>query len=500
MNITHTKTYKTFLHFIKQEKLDDLLKKSESKILVGVSGGSDSVFLLLSLFEYLNDVMGGHQNKLGVAHINYSLRGEDSKGDQLFVSGLCNRLNLPFYTKTVGIEQRTNLEAKCRDIRFKYFNEICQRLGYNVIGLAHNLEDRIENILIRLVKGGSLESIIQPLPRMNMNDIIYIRPLLSVSKKSIEDALNRIGQGFRIDVTNYENIYLRNSIRNRILPILSDIKSDWRKSAVKLLKSLQTDNEYINSEVFKFINKYMYFGCMFKVPIVELIKLHISLRNRIIIGAIKAVSGYLSYPKQESIKLINDYVSEASQNNQKSGSIFIYYDKFITVQMVYDDIIIKKKEKKGIRQKISSSVNIDNVNDRIIQYNEYIISFNLYENPINQNYKMKIITENKIKLYINVEHDCKYIRLRRVEDGDRIKIGKGKSKSINKILGDMKVPLEDREKSFIIETSSEGSFDRNPKIAGLIINNYINKCRVSFDFYILGKDRNKILELDIFKT
>ncbi len=497
MNLTHSKAYKSFLTFIKQEYIDNIITDSNTKILIGVSGGSDSVFLLLSMIEYLVETSQNMESKLGVAHINYSLRGIDSIDDQRFVRNLCEKKNIPFYTKTVEITQKSNLEAKCREIRFNFFTKLCSKYGYNIICLAHILEDRVENILMKMIKGGSLESVIQPMPKVDYGRLTIIRPLLMTTKENIIECLNSIGQKYQTDITNFKNIYLRNTIRNRILPIFSEIKPNWRKSTHKMLTTLQNDNEYLNQITEKFINKYLDTNSSIRIPIDSYINLHLSIRNRIIINSIKKISGYLSYLKQENIYKIDKFVNEVSQNNDKSGTIEIYHDKNIIVEIVYDLFVIKKNS--NDRDNPINNIIIKVVEDlkTHFDYLNFHISSKLERYLTKSSFKVKSKFNNNIKMFIQLDYEDLFLRFRRINNGDKISIAKGKKKSINKILGDIKIPIAERKKSIVLEICKNKEFLKGTDIVAFIIYNNLKKSRVSYDYYVNIVDGQRILELDI---
>ncbi len=493
MSITLTTAYKQFEEFIKKENLYPIIENENSKILVGVSGGSDSVFLLIALLEFHKE----YSNRIGVANINYSLRGKDSDDDQIFVKQLCEKYGIPFFTKTVQIENKNNLEAKCRKIRFDFFKELCETHGYNVVGLAHILEDRVENVILRLIKGGSLESIIQPLPLQVINSITYIRPLLSIPKSCIIDALNYINQSYRTDKTNFENIHLRNKVRNLVLPIFDNINPKWRKSAIKLIKAIQTDNDYINTECKRIMSEVINDNNSFHIKLEDLFSLHASLRNRILIRATKKISNYSTFLSQDIIKDITEKIFEIYKSKNLSGTITIYEDNHLKIRTVYEKLIISKVcDKPNHNPTLTLSVEkLTNTKESHL-YNDYEIHCEILKYNDNTNYKINYDDfPFSFVLYACIDDDCKFIRFREFTSNDKIQIGKSQSKSISKILSDEKIPIDDRKLSTVIETSIDETFTQNNSIIALIIHNKIDKSRVNINNYVNRNTSKKIIKI-----
>jgi tRNA(Ile)-lysidine synthase len=181
----------------------------EDRILVGVSGGADSVGLLFALHQL------GY--RLGVAHLNHGLRG-DAIEDERFVVSLANSLSIPCFTARVAVRERGgNMEAEGRNARKEFFQSVAQQEGFTKIALAHNREDRVETFLLHLMRGAGSEGLVSMTPMSGM----IVRPFIDTSRAEIESYLNSQNQPWRTDCTNTDISFARNRIRHQTIPELA---------------------------------------------------------------------------------------------------------------------------------------------------------------------------------------------------------------------------------------------------------------------------------------
>lgn len=185
-------------------------------LVVAVSGGADSVALLLLLQDL------GYP--LHAAHCNFHLRGAESDRDEAFVRQLCDQRGVAlsvkhFDTTAFAQERRISIEMAARELRYQWFETLRQEVGAKAVAVAHHADDNAETLLLNLIRGTGLHGLKGMLPQ---NGTI-IRPLLGMRRKDIETFLNRIGQAFVNDHTNAETVYKRNQIRLEVLPLLQRI-------------------------------------------------------------------------------------------------------------------------------------------------------------------------------------------------------------------------------------------------------------------------------------
>jgi len=192
-------------------------------VLLAVSGGSDSVALLhvfLSLREKLD-------LRLGIVHVNYALRGEDSDLDERLVREYADRYGLPCFIYRPR-SAKGKSEAVLRDMRYRFFERVADREGYDVVAIAHTQDDQAETILIRLFRGTGPEGLAGMRPRRDR----YIRPLLGRTKAELIRLLEAEQLPFREDVSNRDMGILRNRIRHELIPLL---EREYRQGVRKTL-------------------------------------------------------------------------------------------------------------------------------------------------------------------------------------------------------------------------------------------------------------------------
>lgn len=183
------------------------------KIVAGISGGPDSVCLL----DMLVLLAKKKKFKLLMAHVNYGLRGEDSNEDEKFVKKLAEKYGLrcEVLNAQKKIKGKIN-EKKLREIRYAFFEKVRKENKFDLIAVAHNQDDQAETILMRLLRGSGSGGLSGIRPRNNK----LVRPLLALSREEILVYLKEKKLKYRIDKTNRENIFLRNRIRNKLIPLL----------------------------------------------------------------------------------------------------------------------------------------------------------------------------------------------------------------------------------------------------------------------------------------
>ncbi|HEX9251573.1 MAG TPA: tRNA lysidine(34) synthetase TilS, partial [Ignavibacteriaceae bacterium] len=224
------------IRFIKENKL---LSDGE-KILVALSGGPDSVFLL----HILNKYKKKFKIELGAVHINHLLRGKDSGRDELFCKTICEELSIPFYclrknVKDYSKKNKISLEVAGRKIRYDFFEKISKANKYDKIATAHNVDDNAETVLLNLIKGTGIKGIAGiPVRRNNI-----VRLILSLTKKEILNYLNENKFEYRVDESNLSNDFERNFLRNEVIPLIqNNVNPSFANTALITSLNLQRLN------------------------------------------------------------------------------------------------------------------------------------------------------------------------------------------------------------------------------------------------------------------
>lgn len=198
--------------YIKQHNL----LNSNDLYIVALSGGADSVALLLFLDEM------GYQ--VHAAHCNFHLRGAESDRDEAFCESLCLQKNIPFHrihfdTLTYAETHHVSVEMAARELRYGYFEQLRKDIGASGICVAHHRDDSVETVLLNLIRGTGLRGLTGIQPRKGY----ILRPLLCVSRQEIEQYLQAKGQSYVTDSTNLVAEVQRNVVRLKVLPLLETI-------------------------------------------------------------------------------------------------------------------------------------------------------------------------------------------------------------------------------------------------------------------------------------
>ncbi|MHB8092171.1 MAG: tRNA lysidine(34) synthetase TilS [Syntrophales bacterium] len=207
------------LNTVRKTIADNLLLRRGEHVLAAVSGGPDSVALL----RILEILAGEYSLKITVAHLNHGLRGEDANRDEDFVRILSEKRNIAFITKRVDIRERQkktgkSIEESSREERYRFLYETAAGCGAEKIATGHHRDDQVETFFINLLRGAGMDGLKGIAP---IRDDYLIRPLLYVSRSEILEFLSREGLPYRMDSSNSDQTFLRNSIRNWLLPELT---------------------------------------------------------------------------------------------------------------------------------------------------------------------------------------------------------------------------------------------------------------------------------------
>ena len=221
------------------------LVESGDKIVLGVSGGPDSISMLNLFHKFIND--GTLNCGICVAHINHGLR-ENANGDELYVKNYCEERNIPFYVLHANVgelskEQKRGLEETGRMVRYQFFEKVMKETESNKIAIAHNNNDKVETIIMNALRGSGLAGLKGIEPKMKH----YIRPLIECTRDEIENYCGINSLNPRHDETNDENEYTRNKIRNIVIPY---IKEEFNPNIIntfnRLSEIVKEDIDFVN--------------------------------------------------------------------------------------------------------------------------------------------------------------------------------------------------------------------------------------------------------------
>ena len=229
------------------------------RIVLGVSGGPDSIAMLNILKDIRND-KNLHMNfDIIVAHVNHMIR-EEAIDDQRFVENFCKKIGVSFYAKSIDVQKIANnkkigTEEAGRNARYEFFDEILEKKNANKIAIAHNKNDKIETIIMNMLRGSGIAGLkgIEPIKNNK-----YIRPLIECERFEIEEYCAKNGIEPRIDRTNFENVYTRNKVRNIVIPF---IKQEFNPNIIQTMDRLsdlvKEEDEYLEKLVETKYNDYV---------------------------------------------------------------------------------------------------------------------------------------------------------------------------------------------------------------------------------------------------
>lgn len=402
------------------EKIEkkNLIKKGE-KIILGFSGGPDSIFLLEVLLE--------HKKRIGfeiiLAHINHLLRGEEAEEDEKFVYKVSKKYKLKVYVKRVEVkkiamDQKKGLEEIGREVRYQFFNEILEKESADKIAIAHNLDDQIETFLFRLIRGSSIEGL-KGIPNRDK----IIRPINEIYKDEILKYLNSNNIEYRLDKTNFENEFTRNSIRLDLIPFIEQRYNPNFKEKIKNIFEEIRDINLIFEDMTK---KYRDLS---EIDIDILLEENIYIQKRVLNSFIKKHNVEANKEKIDNILelLKTDGTKEISLGNNK------------VLKKVYNKIKVEeKKDFECTAYKYELEIPFK------IKYGDYLIE--------------TIDNSQKIE-YDSFSTNLKkgdLIIIRNRKSGDKmIPLGMKNHKKIKDIFINEKIPKEERDRVPIVEHNDE---------------------------------------------
>ena len=406
------------------------------KIVVGISGGPDSVCLLHILTRL--------KEKLDIdiyaAHLNHQIRGIEAQKDALYVSEICDKMGITCFLKSIDVpnyckENSLSIEEGARKLRYEMFDEIKQKTKSNKIAIGHNLNDQAETVLMRIMRGTGLQGL-RGIEYSRENGVI--RPLLDIERKDIEKYCEVHKLNPRIDESNLQNIYTRNKIRLELIPYMMDnFNTNLIESIVRMSNNLKSDSDYIElqSEA-KFKDLCKTTSDTVNINISDFSKLHNAIKVRVLRKGIKYLLGDTNFIDQKHIEDIMELESESKINKMLTipRGVFVYRKKdcitLTTTEIVNEEIeflysiptngFVKIKELKTI------------VETQTMTKDRYK---NMKVDKMSRGFDL-----NKIKGGIVV---------RSRQQGDKIKLVGG-TKKVKDLFIDLKIPREERCKVPII--------------------------------------------------
>ncbi len=406
--------YLSALSAIKEFGMEEKIKNG---VLVGLSGGADSVFLLLFLLEYRRRA---EDFKILAVHINHSIRGDAADADECFSRELCRALSVEYTARKIDVPtlakaQGISLEECARNVRYQEFSDIIMsRNDISSISVAHNADDNLETVLLNIFRGAGTRGA-SGIPPVRDN---IIRPLIYLKKSDILSYLEFSKIKFVTDETNAETEYKRNKVRHNIIPELYSICDDPVFMATRLSHNLRLDDEFINSEADKIL------GDNNTVSAKQLVMLHKALQVRILQKMAKNADAEISGVIIDAICALL-HKGDFSYSLPDGAKFISERDacRIVTDDIYCSDFSFKlEKGKNSFRDFVSDFFLTDDKLD--------ISSLNVYKISIQADISSAIINGSL------------YLRSRK--NGDTVFYG-GMTRKVKKLFSDLKIPKSHRD-------------------------------------------------------
>jgi len=425
---------------------------SQDTIIVGVSGGADSVCLLMILKELQKSI----DFTIIVVHINHCMRGYESDMDQEFVRQLCEKYEVEFKAFSVDIlkiaeQEKLSVEESGRKARYRIFEEVLAESVNGRVGkiaVAHHMDDQGETILMNMFRGSAMKGIcgMQPV-RGNI-----IRPLLCVRRSEIEQYLQMKGQNFRTDSSNLHNDYTRNRLRNVVFPYLEEnVNLHSIDNICKMAQMVSEAESYIEHQAMIAETKCVSINEDNK----HIINIRLFSGNDIIIKKyiIRKVIGELAGKLKDVYRIHIDSILELV-GKQVGSQVDIAYG--ITAKRGYNEIIIENRSiyekyiyKNAPKDFIMKEKNIVSIKDSYYVKEEGLINFDNVE--LCKLYELKEIIGNDYTKVFDYDKIKFTLRFRTRQTGDYIQIDdNGGNKKLKDFFIDSKVPKDYRDRVLLL--------------------------------------------------
>lgn len=398
--------------------------KDTDNIVVGLSGGADSV----SLTHLLYKLSRLKKFNLIAVHVNHCIRKEEAIRDEIFVKKFCDSLGIEIVIKRIDVialskNLKLGTEETGRMVRYKVLNEEAERRANSKIATAHTLSDNIETVIMRLISGTALKGLCG-IPPIRDN---IIRPLIDVKRQEIEDYCIENSLEYVTDSTNLERDYTRNKIRLDIITKFRSINSNFEDNFRRAINSLEADENYLNQKAEEVLSR---------MDLNEIISLDLALKSRVLLKILHSFTN--SRIEQKHLNSLEKII------DNRGGKICIPGNKIIVCK--------------------DGRIFLDETTDKKITKWEYLIK------PLN------ILTEIKTNIIISTVDMNTYLELanktslyafdfekvpskslfRNRRPKDKFKFPKRNiSKSLKKIFNEFKIPLVQRDKIVVLAYENE---------------------------------------------
>ena len=437
-------------------KINTLWNK-EDKIAIALSGGVDSIVLFhLLVTEYKDSY-----KQLVVFHINHGLR-EESYEEAEFVEKFVKDFDVKFYKEELNMsdlerDSHTSEEMLARELRYQAYNKMAKLEGVTKLLTAHHKNDQVENILMRLLTGRSIDHSLAICEEIEMAGLTIYRPLLNSLKVELEEYAKEKNLHYYVDATNFDTDYTRNNIRHNIVPLLNDINSGSFDNLINFANYYQNINNNLKKAILSNKDNYIFSRDEDKISLVKdkFLELNEEEMYFLLKDLITDELGVFDIKQ----KAIFDVVSSLKKNSGNKS-----YDLKNNLKIIsqYETLYIHKIEKKCYNDKIE--IIIDKICENSVYefyQNKFIISTDAKDSEIGFN-------KSELPLLVTIK-----------KEGDRVRRGEI-NKKLSRIFIDEKVPKELRDTLPVIRNN------KGEVLGVLGIGTKVNRNKI-YDYYIKMK-------------
>jgi tRNA(Ile)-lysidine synthase len=417
------------------------------KILVGVSGGADSI----ALVNILKQLQPEYDLELHIAHVDHMLRGIASSADAEFVNQVGTELGVDVTTEVYDVksyqqENKLSLEDAARQIRYRFFFTLLEELDFDKLALGHHANDQAETVVMKFLRGAGLQGIGGINPQLES----VIRPLIELKKEELKEYCKQNYLQWRTDSTNRVEICLRNKIRLNLLPqLIDEYNPDLIDNLKQMSEIFRTENDYLEAEANRLLAQITIVDSRDKLVVdsIKFNKLHLAMQRRVIREIFKELTG--SYQDlyfhniQEALELIQQGKT-GLKTNLPTG---------VLVKLNYNQLIFMKA--KDIEETDFFCYQVQVGEQLRIPELDLIIDSTIIE----FDYPWQTELEQANKLFFSFSQIGTTFYIRQRKEGDVFQpLGMSGTKKIKDFFIDEKIPLAKRDKIPVFTTSDHEIF------------------------------------------
>ena len=438
----------------KQMEKQNMISAND-RIIVGLSGGADSVCLLFMLRELSKEL----DFSIEAVHVEHGIRGEESRQDAVFAEELCKAVSIPCQSVSVNVPafakaKGLGLEEAARILRYEIFEKIAKEKNAK-IALAHHKNDNAETVLFQMVRGSSLSGLcgMQPI-RKSETGVIYIRPLLCLHRKEVETFLEQQGQTFCVDSTNQELEYSRNYIRNVILPNLCRINTQAVSHIHETAEYLSEIRDFLNEQLQESWKEVAVVEEDIQLDVWKLKFLHIVLQKEIVYKAIGILAGGKKDISSVHVEQVLELIENQSgrETTLPNGIVAIKENTKIRI------FLSNKEREKNVQEIKVSSELLDEIFCKKAP-------FVLFIGETGQSVEISVFENKDFGVEIPQKTYTKWFDYDKIKDGFCIRTRRsgdylmydvfGHRKKLKQYFIDEKIPVTKRDKIMILAKESQ---------------------------------------------